>query len=65
MTDNQKKFLVEFAALLRKYGTNELKGHNGLPVPMDFVSNGEKLRILNYQDGVFDVESRSSYMIAL
>lgn len=65
MTDNQKAFLIEFAVLLQKYGIAELNGHNGLPVRMEFKNDYGTIRILKYEDGVFDIESRSSYMVAL
>lgn len=61
MTENQKAFLIELAALLRKYGISELNGQHGLPARMDFEIDGGRIRILKYEDGVFEIESRSSY----
>ena len=65
MTENQKAFLIEFAVLLQKYGISELNGQHGLPVRMEFKNDDGTIRILKYEDGVFDIESRSSYMVAL
>ena len=65
MTNEQKAFLIEFAALLQKYGISYLNGRHGLPAPMEFENDDGTIRILKYEDGVFDVESRSSYMVAL
>ena len=65
MTDEQKAFLIEFAVLLQKYGISNLNGRSGLPAPMEFENDDGTIRILKYEDGVFDIESRSSYMVAL
>lgn len=68
MTARQTAFLHDLAALLRKYDIDELKGQNGLPVPMVFEINDEEcdgqiLRILRYKDSTFDVESRESCFV--
>ena len=65
MTEKQKAFLSEFAALLRKYNIDELDGRSGLPARLEFESNGEVLRIMRYKDGKFSVETTSNYSAEL
>lgn len=63
MTEKQKAFLSDFAALLQKYHIDEInrKHGYGLPAQMEFESNGEVLRILEYKDGKFSIETKSNY----
>jgi len=64
VTENQKAFLIEFAALLRKHGISKLNGEHGLPVRMNFENDDGRIQILKYEDGVFEIESRSSFSCA-
>ena len=60
MTENQKEFLAELDALLKKHNVSLMHSDD---LYISFESNGDTLKIGNYENGVFKhiVNNQKSY----